>query len=143
MAQLMTKLTAKVVYFAIANAICVLPLSGCGPGGPPPVIRHKVTGAVKLDGKPLETGRINPIDLAGGGDGGEIKNGTFSMEATAGKKRVEIAASRVTDKNVEGKSDVKESASLIPEEYNAKSTLTAEIFANKPNELSFDLKSVP
>jgi hypothetical protein len=98
---------------------------------------------VTLDGKPLETGRINFLGGEGGGDGGEINNGSYSLQATEGNKRVEITATRVSDKSVEGKSDVNETESLIPETYNSKSTLTAEISSDEPNEFSFDLKSAP
>ena len=139
----MTKVSSCLARLAVASCVGLFLFSGCGAGGDEGPARYKVTGRVTLDGKPLETGRINFLGGEGGGDGGEINNGSYSLQATEGNKRVEITATRVSDKSVEGKSDVNETESLIPETYNSKSTLTAEISSDEPNEFSFDLKSAP
>ncbi|MFN0198137.1 MAG: hypothetical protein ACKVT0_15425 [Planctomycetaceae bacterium] len=125
-----------------ASLFVVLP--GCGADGPPAVTRFPVTGTVTLDGQPIDSGNIRFLDTTvSGGDAGDIKGGSYSLQATPGKKRVEIIATRASSKPVEGKPDVMDTESLIPPQYNTKSELTAEVVADKPNEFKFELKSKP
>src|SRR5262245_61161133 len=125
-------------YWCIAPVFFVVGLQGCG-SSESEIERFPVTGTVTLDGAPLENGTIRLLDLNGGGDGGEIKNGNFSMQATAGAKRVEIQATRESEKEVEGKegSGITQVESVVPSQYNTSSTLTAEISPDEPNELEF------
>ncbi len=118
--------------------------SFCGcegtPSGPPPEKRFTVSGTVNLDGKALADGKINFVDAKGGGDGGDVKNGSYSAKVTAGSKKVQCTASEATSKPVEGKQGVMEVVSLIPPKYNSKTELKEEISADKSG-LNFDLKT--
>ena len=122
---------------------CAVVVYGCGSGTE--IDRFPVTGTVTLDGAPLDNGTIRLLDPNGGADGGAIANGTFSLRATAGSKRVEIEATQESTKEVEGKegTGITQIEHLVPAQYNRNSSLTAEISADEPNELEFELKSAP
>lgn len=115
--------------------------------------RVEVSGTVTFDGAPLESGSIAFIPDAGTtapSVGGPIQAGKFHLTTAegpvAGKYKVMIRASRPTGRQVEagpGASDptamVDEVEMFIPEKYNSKTELTAEI-GPSTGELSFDLK---
>ena len=124
--------------------VCSVMLSGCGGGeeGPETVT---VTGKVTIDGAPVPDGEVifRPADGgAGRTDAATIKGGEYTMESTLGSKRVEIRAMR----NVEGADtsnlETGESGGsveqYIPEQYNDKSTLTADI-SESSSPLDFSL----
>ena len=69
----------------------------------------------------------------------------FTVGRQRKQSRVEIAAVVDSGKEVEGKkgTGLTKLESLIPEEYNTNSTLTAKVSADEPNELEFELKSAP
>ena len=116
---------------------------GCGAGAAGPK-RYVASGTVTLNGTSLASGRINFVDLKGGGDGGDISGGSFSVPTSLGKKRVEITAQKSSDKPVEGKQGIMQTEALIPRKYNSRSVLTAEIVADKPNNaLKFELTATP
>jgi hypothetical protein len=141
MAQNMIQRSPMVVTVILLHLACVPGLTGCGDSsGPPAAKRYKVSGTVTLDGKSIASGAIRFLDVKGGGDGGEIKNGSYSLLATPGEKRVEISASAPSDKNVEGKESVKDTVSLVPAKYNSKSELKQTV-AEKDNNFNFELKS--
>ena len=58
---------------------------------------YPVSGTVTLDGKQLERGDTFFVDISGryGPDPGKIEDGRFQFKAKAGKKRVEISASKI------------------------------------------------
>ena len=110
---------------------------GCGSGGPP---TYKVTGTVTCDGVPVEDGEILfiPVEKELGPDAGRIRNGGYEMRAKAGKKRVEIRASRPLPgkRNPMGPVYV----DYIPEKYNARTTLGAEVRPDGPNRFDYQLE---
>jgi len=136
--------------FSLVPLLMALGIVGCGEAPPK---RVAITGTVKLDGKPVESGSITFIpepDSPNPSAGGEIKGGEYILTADAGpssgKYRVEIRWSRPTGKKVPVGSpsppgtmmdEVKEA---IPAKYNTQSTLEREISADE-NTVDFDLES--
>lgn len=130
----------KMRVFVAASLCLILTGAGCGSGDTGPA-KYKVTGLVTLDEKPIPEGVITlyPTEQGLDADAGPIKDGKFSFTAKPGPKRVEIMASRVMEKQViPGKV---ESEQYLPDIYNTKTTLKAEIDAADDNALDFDLKS--
>lgn len=119
-------------------------ISGCGASDAQ--TRYKITGLVNFDGKPIPEGDILFLPEGDGRpDGGRIAAGQYTVELTAGPKRVEIRASRenpakMVDSMLEPGKKVPAREDYIPEKYNSKSELKAEI-AEGPGEYDFDLKS--
>lgn len=114
---------------------------------------YPVSGTVTLDGKPLDTGEI--LFRSEGGTAatyaGKISAGKYSLSATAGKKRVEITSTQI----VPGKQGERGGTpgdpisetntahiyeEVIPEDYNQKSTLTADVSPTGSNPINFTLK---
>jgi len=123
------------VFFLLTASVLVV---GCG--GPTPV---DVTGNVTLDGQPLSEGDI--IFEAADGKvtpgAGPIKEGKFAIKALPGAKKVKINASKPAKPDpvmgtIPGES-------IIPEQYNVKTKLTADVQKGQPNDFTFDLKSKP
>lgn len=110
-------------------------LLGCGPSG---VKKYPVSGTVKLSDGPLPDGHIVLMPVEGGGapDADKIVDGKFAFQATPGKKRVEITASRESGPvdPVMGQAPREE---YIAAEYNVESKLTAEVTSSGPNTFEF------
>jgi predicted small lipoprotein YifL len=116
---------------------CLLLLAGCGTSGP---ATYPVKGTASFEGRPIPEGDIqfipeNPEQRA---EGGRIVDGKFTFEATAGKKRVEITASRA-DPVLKGPKGEPTFVDYIPAQFNTQSTLTADVNAGGPNEFKFEL----
>jgi hypothetical protein len=114
-------------------------LQGCGDAGPK---TYPVSGTVSLDGRPLEEGDIYfyPLDPNISADAGKIQAGQFAFRTKAGKKRVEIRASRV----VPGKKTPMGGpmrTEFLPARYNTQTTLAAEVLAQGENRFEFPLES--
>ena len=117
--------------------------TGCGKG--PATVA--VTGKVTLDGQPLASGTINfvPSDGATASAAGQITEGAYSVEMPPGKKRVQVSAMKVVGKRQGYRGDPKSPVvddvrEIIPPEYNASSTLTAEVDAGRRKH-DFELKT--
>jgi hypothetical protein len=123
--------------------IIVASLAGCGPREPVPVPVH---GKVTLDGTPLLEGQIAFITPGQVPELIDIRRGTYDGMAKWGSRRVEIIAYRPyqippdTPKHLiplmEGGKE-----NYLPDRYHTKSTLTAEIRPDGPNEFNFELTS--
>ena len=120
-------------------ALLIVVTAGCASG--PRV--YEVTGTVTLDGDALSEGYITfiPEDKEFGSEAAKVVDGKYTVKIKGGKQKVEIRATRV----VPGKKDpmgtggdVKEN--YIPERYNLKTELSAEVGEGK-TEHSFPLKS--
>ena len=63
----------------------------------PQPARYRVQGSVRYDGQPVEDGEIlfAPVVKGIAPDAGRIDHGSYEVLVTAGKKRVEIRASRM------------------------------------------------
>jgi hypothetical protein len=115
----------------------LLALAGCGSKS------QTVTGSVTFDGEPVKEGRIAFIpDRGGQGGGGAITNGYYTLDVPPGKYRVEINASKMTKLpggQVGMYGEKEELREYIPEKYNAKTELKADV--PPPASLDFNLKS--
>jgi hypothetical protein len=126
--------------------------AGCG-SATTEQAKAKVKGTVTVDGKPLATGKVvfdarngqPPADL-------DILDGKFEGYAPAGQCKVQLTAyKQMTMKEKmakEGKKgldgpgyDQPVQVNTLPDRYNAKSDISREVSADRPNDFSFDLKS--
>jgi hypothetical protein len=120
-------------------AVCLL--AGCGAAGPPTC---DVTGTVTWNGAPLAEGDIlfEPADGKGVPGAGKITAGRFRLRTTPGKKKIQVHATRDTGKiDPVMQSPVREA--LIPERFNARTTLTRDVTAGGDNHFVFDLSGPP
>lgn len=125
----------------LALAIVV---SGCGPSGPE---ISRVTGTIKMDGKPLPAAVVMFVPDHGRPSAAETDaNGKYVLEFSAGRKgaipgnnRVEINTGRLAYER-DGKQypAVKES---VPAKYNRNTELTFNVEPGKSNVADFDLQS--
>jgi hypothetical protein len=109
------------------------------------------TGTVRLDKKPLPTGSIAWIPIEGtpgpGGGGGINNEGKYEIKRglRPGRYRVEIRSTRTLPRKVLNPTIpselVDEEVSVIPEQYNARSSLVREVGPGS-NVLNFDLQGV-
>ncbi len=122
---------------ALALLVALLLVSGCGPSKPETV---PVSGTVTWNGQPLPQGSIlfQPEDGKGVPDPGDIKDGRYQLQAKAGKKKVEIRATRESGK-VDPAMGAAPREQYIPAEYNEKTTLRAEVKSGEKNEFNFPL----
>ena len=139
--------TQRVVLCLLFSVcICI-----CGCGKAPTRSRIPVSGSVTFDGKPVETGMIvfkDTVNEALAPDGGNVVNGIYRVEVQPGKKRVEILASRPIANEGPVRPDRAQFAitpveQYLPEAYNVKSILTAEVDPSGTNEFDFSLKPAP
>ena len=110
-----------------------------------------VTGTVRLDNEPLTTGSIAWIPIEGtpgpGGGGGINKEGKYEIKRSLrpGRYRVEIRSTRTLQRKVLNPTVpaelVDEEVSVIPEQYNTRSTLIREVNPGS-NVWDFDLNGV-
>ena len=103
---------------------------------------YEITGKVTFDGTPVAKGDITlrPEKTSTAPQGATIKDGSFQMKANEGKYKVEIISTRVVPgkKGPMGEDAIEE---FIPEKYNTKTTLGAEVKSSGKNELIFELTS--
>jgi hypothetical protein len=120
-------------------------VAGCSSGSPFGDVRGEVT----LDGKPLDEGVVRFVPVAGKTPTASalIANGAFSERVPIGSHRVEISSPKlpkgISSSKQMKRGTVDEGAALeelIPERYNARSELKAEVSAGT-NKVHFDLKS--
>lgn len=133
---------------------CII-LAGCSSSAEDQLPRQPVSGTVTVDDKPLKDGSITftPDDL-GRSDavtaGAVITEGSYTIPKqggpTPGKYRVAILGADEApppSKEAPGMptrpSPTKKP--IVPEKYNAKSTLTAEVKNGERNTIDFELKS--
>jgi len=119
-------------------------LMGCG-GGSDGMTLYPVTGTVTFDSQPIAEGRV--VFRKQNGDqksfSAEIKEGKYEVAAEPGKMSVEVLASRP----IPGKFDMSNGTPepvgemYIPEKYNSKTTLEAEVKPEDENEIPFALTS--
>ena len=112
-------------------------LAACGSPGP---TTYDVSGEVTFEGVPLSHGEIIFRDDAAGTYAGKIIDGNYSVQCTAGDKRVEITSSGISkEENMSPSGEpVIEFAVQVPPKYNVQSDLTANI-SNGPNKFDFEL----
>lgn len=130
----------KIVYCGVAICLGAL-LAGCGPSGPE---TYEVSGEVTFDGQPVAEGQIvfRSAEGSSASWAGAIKDGRYALAATAGKKRVEITATRQVQTAQDSPSGQGAFTfeSYIPAKYNSQSELTVEVTPEGPNEFDFSLE---
>jgi len=107
---------------------------------------YPVSGTVTFDGQPVKEGDIIFLDPDNkvSPDAGKIENGKFTMKAKKGSKKVDIRATKIEPypKDKTGAMGEKEGpVDYIPEKYNLKTELTAEVNAKGENTYEFKLLS--
>lgn len=134
----------------------LITLAGCG-GAETELPRAAVSGQVSLGGKPLEEGvvRFIPKDgTPGPKTSVSIAGGEFRADEEAGPvvgtHRVEIDSTDDGGYAMDDETAIKRlkesgvrriEVVRVPAIYNSRSTLTATISADAPNELTFELKA--
>src|SRR5262245_5977754 len=119
-------------WFFLAGVLATLCcFTGCGTSAKPVM----VSGTVDLDGKPLEDGTITLTSDAGvTPDTLPVKGGKFEGEAKPGKKKVEIRAFKMGKPTKMGDQEIPATPeNFLPDRFNTKSTLTAEVTATGIN----------
>lgn len=121
----------------------LLVLPGCGETGP---VKHPVSGSVTFDKDPLPEGDIlfTPVADSEPPEGGKIKEGRFQLRVREGSYKVAITASKLMplppgETGAMGEKEMPRS--YIPERYNTKTELTAEVTRSGTPQLKFDLRS--
>jgi hypothetical protein len=124
-------------------------VSGCGPRSD----KLPVSGEVKLDGAPLESGAIRLTSIGGEkvqATGAFIENGEFEIPQSKGLSpgtyHVEINspnedAPPVMDRATPGGPGIPTQPDRIPPEYNINSKQRVEVIADGENHFVFDIKS--
>jgi hypothetical protein len=105
---------------------------------------YKVAGDVTFDGQPLPEGTILllPQEKTIAPEEGKITNGHFEFKAREGKMRVAISAARIIPgSKIRGAGGEPVPEEYIPDRYNSKSKLEAEVAARDDNNFKFDLES--
>lgn len=120
--------------------IALLAAAGCSKPVRPGY--HIVTGSITFDGQPLADGFVQfcPTDSKIPPESGRIEKGRYRLESKAGKAVVQVLATRDAGKidKITG-SPMQEM--YIPQRYNSKSELTADVVADKANTIDFNLTS--
>tara|TARA_R110002111_G_scaffold227346_2_gene288956 strand:+ start:92927 stop:93448 length:522 start_codon:yes stop_codon:yes gene_type:complete len=142
----------KSFQFTITASFLTVYLSGCSQSASDGPERAAVSGQVKFKGSPVEVGTITFAPASpnvGPSTGAKISGGTYSIPIDSGPvigtNRVEITAYQKTGKKIEAGTPnppgtmVDELKSIIPKEYNQKSTLTAQIEGGDNKNIDFDL----
>jgi len=124
--------------FFLLLVVLLLAFFGCDSG---PSL-YEIKGKVSFDGVPVAKGDITlrPEKTTTAPQGALIKDGSFQMKASEGKYKVEIISTRVVPgkKGPMGEDAIEE---FIPQKYNTKTTLGAEVKTTGNNELIFELTS--
>lgn len=121
-------------------------VSGCGKatGG-----RLEISGTVRLQGAPLQSGTIEFVSAdAKHLTGSTITDGKYSVPADKGlppgKYTVRISATQEEGAVPAGppgpEAETHKTKALIPPQYNVESTLSAEVTQDGNNQFDFDLK---
>ena len=135
--------------------LCVLvTCCGCGDGAADQLPRNAVSGSITLDGKPLESGMISfdpdSAEQAQPVSGGcLVRGGGYSLARvdglTPGTYRVSIRSggdgAALAEGEAPGAPPRKGTGDRIPDRYNAKSTLKAEVKGGGSARFDFELKS--
>ena len=123
---------------ALASALILTEVMFIGCTKPTDTI--EVTGTVTWDGVPLDTGSIRfmPTDPRIAPAGSTIVDGAYKLRIKPGPARVEIEATRLTDK-IDPIEKARLSEAFIPARYNRDSELSADVTRDGENRFDFSL----
>ncbi|MDQ3333262.1 MAG: hypothetical protein M3552_21880 [Planctomycetota bacterium] len=128
----------------VALAISTAGLLGCGRGDDGPAL-YPVTGKVTFDNQPIAEGRVvfRKLDGDQKAFSSEIRDGVYELTVEPGKMSVEVLASRPVPGKFDHSNGTPEPVGemYIPEKYNSKTTLQAEVTVDGDNEIPFALTS--
>jgi hypothetical protein len=129
-------------WYGAGLGLCVCLLAGgCSGGGKDKTVQ--VSGKVELDGKPLDDGEIAFVGDAGTvPDILPVKAGAFEGKVKVGKKKVEIRVfetKKAPPTATGGATETREN--VLPDRYNTKSTLTAEVTEGGVSPGKFEVQS--
>jgi hypothetical protein len=133
----MKRLTCLLLLVGLLSLV-----SGCsGGGGPkgPPVA--KVSGTVKLDGKPMQGGEIRFYAEGQPAKTMEIKDGAFSGEAHTGKNRVDVLWEKDGPPHPMDPSQKLKVNTVSAQFSGASSILNAEVGEGGKSDLTFEVTS--
>ncbi len=101
-----------------------------------------VSGTVTLDGKPLPEGEVYFIQPGQAPSIFPVKDGDFAGQARPGTHRVEICAYRARKDKVgsPGQNMTPPPENYIPEKYNSKSELTAQVEPSGTKPFKFEIQ---
>jgi hypothetical protein len=106
--------------------------------------QYEVIGVVSYQGQPIADGQIVFEDEAPaqGKWPGQIKDGRYTLKATAGPKLVRLSASRETGKMLEGGmgAQVPERVDILPPKFNTQSEEKRTVAAQEPQTIDFNLE---
>ena len=137
--------SVNILTFALG--VGLLAVAGCGD----PLGRQAVSGKVTFKGQPLDQGSIRFVPADGKGateSGGGIENGKYTIPRdhglVPGKYKVTVFSydqkgPKVQMPEMPGESSAVQFKERIPEKYNLKTTLTAEVTSGGPNTFDFNL----
>ena len=133
--------------FVLLIACLGLTLGCGGVKGKVPTKRVPVSGTVKLDGKPLATGRVT-FDAQNGEPPTtcDILNGAFSGTVMIGKNKVMLIStvkqSMKEKMKIDGPGyDEMVEFNILPDRYHSKSEITKDVADPGTNQFEFDLQS--
>ena len=120
-------------------ALSIAAVSGCGSSGPK---MYEVSGTVTFDDKPIPAGDIKFVPEASsqGAEAGKIVDGKYHLKVKGGMNKVEIRAVRPSGKKDPMGTGGELPEDYIPERYNLKTTLSADVGEGK-TEFPFPLTS--
>ncbi|HJZ57140.1 MAG TPA: hypothetical protein VKE74_19375 [Gemmataceae bacterium] len=123
--------------------LCVCLLAGGCSSANKAEKKVQVSGKVNIDGKPLPDGDITFTGEPGTiPDSLPVKNGTFEGTVKLGRKKVEIRAYKTEKAPPTATGGVTETqVNYIPDRYNTRSTLSAEVTENGVNPSTFDVQA--
>jgi hypothetical protein len=137
---------------SVVHALAIFALAvtaGCGAGDG--LNRKSISGTVTCDGKPLPAGAIlfEPDTYQSGtAVGATIQDGSFTIAGrdgpVPGSYKVRIyMSSGIQAPPAKGQTDrsPRPMVEFLPEEYNAKTKLRADVSESRPNRFRFDLSS--
>jgi hypothetical protein len=125
------------------TALLVFGMSGCAKDSGPTY--YPVSGQVTFEGEPITEGSIifTPADEPDlPAVGGVITDGQYTLKAYAGTFKVQIFANREDPSKTiatPGGEDIPGSEQYIPEQYNTKTELTADVLPDQGEQINFDL----
>jgi hypothetical protein len=120
--------------------LCMFGLSGCNARP----AKYQVEGTITLNGKPLDGGEIFFIAADNSSsEAAKIKEGRYQVKTTAGRYKVMVNAStKKPNLNPPGmRGDDFYFESIIPDKYNERTSLTAEVAPQELNRCDFSLSS--